>query len=58
MCMTAQIQTTQQRLEAIIGSLMVQNADLATRVEILTQELEAARAAPVTKPKAKSEPSI
>jgi hypothetical protein len=56
--MTAQIQTTQQRLEAIIGSLMVQNADLATRVEILTQELEAARVAPVTKAKAKSEPGI
>jgi hypothetical protein len=36
----------------------VQNADLATRVEILTQELEAARVAPVTKAKAKSEPGI
>jgi hypothetical protein len=56
--MTAQIQTTQQRLEAIIGSLMVQNADLATRVEILTQELEQARTAPVAKPKGKSEPGV
>ena len=38
------IPNAQQRIEAAIGSLVVQNADLAARVEMLTVQLDEAHA--------------
>lgn len=35
--------TTQQRLEAMIGAMAVQNAELSNRVDVLTRQLEAAK---------------
>lgn len=35
--------TTQQRLEAMIGAMAVQNAELSNRVDILTRQIAAAK---------------